>query len=150
MFKTSWYLKQVPKVLRVWWWVWHTWGWPGILDGQRSADSHLYCPTPESTSICAIGREAQQNGQMPKVTSMPAVFPCRFPRPISTSSVVASYMPVNHKWSERADERWTFRKEEEVSIQSHSICSRTNDSQLDSFTSGCPFWDKMKNNIGKW
>lgn len=59
MFKTP-YLKQSPKPWGCGWWVWHMWGWLGILDGQRSADSHLYRPAPErGASICIFGCTAK-------------------------------------------------------------------------------------------
>lgn len=67
-----------------------------VFGCQRSADSHFYCPTPESVSICAAGREAQQNGQMPRDTSFPPGVPQAHLHG-TTSSVVASSTLVNHK-----------------------------------------------------
>lgn len=40
-----------------------------------------------------------------KGTSMPALFPSGFPRPIFTSSVVASYVPVNHN-NHKEQKKW--------------------------------------------
>lgn len=149
MFKTSWYVNQWPQLSGCGWWVWHTWGRLGILDGPRSADSHLYWPPLEGASICAIGREAQQNGLMVRATSTTALFPCAGPSPHLLQLLPTSLWTTNDHKEQTNGECFKTKRRFQYSL-TYSICSRMNDMQLGSCSSGCHFWEKIKSDTGRW
>lgn len=103
----------------------------------------------EGASICAVGREAQQTGLMVRATSMTALFPCAGPSPHLLQLLPTSLWTTNDHKEQTSGECFKTKRRFQYSL-TYSICSRMNDMQLRSCSSGCLFREKIKSDMGRW